>query len=329
MARGAAPALHTTSGRWRLGLALSLGAVFMWGFLPIALGRLLEQMGALTITWYRFLVAGLVLALPVLRSRGLAPVVADRRSILPLLGVATAGLVTNYLLFVLSLHYVPPSAAQVIIQLAPMCLLLGSLLVFRERFVAVQRAGLAVLLAGLVLFFHNDLPALRTGESPLIPGLALLLGAAVAWGSYALAQKQLLRTMSSPSIMMAIYLGSAVVLLPFARPADVAALDRTGLGLLAFLSLNTLAAYGCFSEALQHLEASRVSLVMALTPLATISAVTLGARVLPSLITAESIDAPSLVGAALVVAGSMLGALGRKANPDSRLPEALSRPSGP
>jgi drug/metabolite transporter (DMT)-like permease len=49
----------------------------------------------------------------------------------------------------------------------------------------------------------------------------------------------------------------------------------------------------------------------------TIAAVTLGAGALPSLIRAERIDALSLIGAALVVAGSMLGALGRKANPGS------------
>jgi len=283
----------------------------MWGLLPIALSGLLEQMSALTITWYRFVLAGVALAIPVARSRGLAPVLGGGRTVVRLLAVATAALVANYIFYAFSLHFVPPSGAQVLIQLAPMCLLLGSLLVFRERLVAVQRIGLAVLLAGLVLFFHLDLPALAAGGSPLLPGLLLLLGAAVTWGIYALAQKQLLNTLTSPSIMVVIYLASSLALLPFARPAEVGALDGPGLGLLAFLGLNTLAAYGCFSEALEHLEASRVSVVLALTPLVTIAAVTLGARALPSLIDREALDPLSLLGAALVVAGSMLGALGR------------------
>ena len=110
---------------------------------------------------------------------------------------------------------------------------------------------------------------------------------------------------------MVIYLASAVALLPFARPAQVTALDVPGLGLLVFLALNTLAAYGCFSEALQHLEASRVSLVLALTPLVTRAAVTMGSRALPSLIRHEQLGTVSLLGAALVVGGSILGALGR------------------
>jgi drug/metabolite transporter (DMT)-like permease len=310
--------LHTTSGRWRLGVALSLGAVFMWGLLPIALSGLLAQMSAMTITWYRFVLAGAVLAFFVARSRGLAPIKGGGRAVIGLLTTATAALAANYVFYAFSLHFVPPSGAQTLIQLAPMCLLVGSLIVFRERMVAVQIVGLAALLMGLVLFFHNDLPALGAGESPLLPGLLLLVGAAVAWGIYALAQKQLLNTLTSPSIMVVIYFTSALVLLPFARPGQVATLDGTGLGLLAFLGLNTLAAYGCFSEALEHLEASRVSVVLSLTPLVTIAAVTLGARALPSIVGAESIDALSLVGAALVVAGSMLGALGRRANPHSR-----------
>jgi len=312
MADAGAQRLHTTSGRWRLGVGLSLGAAFMWGLLPIALSGLLEHMSAMTVTWYRFALAGAVLAVPIIRSRSLAPAARAGRPVIALLSVATIALVGNYVLYALSLHFVPPSAAQVIIQLAPMCLLLGSLIVFRERLVPVQRIGLGILLAGLALFFHGDLPALFSGGSPLLPGLALLLGAAVTWGAYALAQKQLLNTLSSSSIMMVIYLASALILLPFARPGQVAALDGAGLGLLAFLAFNTLAAYGCFSEALQHLEASRVSVVLSLTPLVTIAAVTVGARALPALIEREQLDLVSLLGAALVVAGSMLGALGRR-----------------
>lgn len=303
--------LHTTSGRWRLGLALSLGAVLMWGLLPIALSGLLEYMDPVTITWYRFAAAGVILAFPVARSRGLAPIARDRRRSLLLLAIAIGGLFGNYLLYAFSLKFVPPSTAQVVIQLAPMCLLLGSLVVFRERLAAVQKLGLSLLIVGLVLFFDRELPGLITGESPQFVGLALLLGAAVTWGTYALAQKQLLRTLSSTSIMMVIYLACSALLLPMARPALAASLDATGLWLLAFLAFNTLAAYGCFSEALEHLEASRVSVVLALTPVVTIAAVTLGAGVAPQVIKHEALSTVSLLGAALVVAGSMLGALGR------------------
>ena len=142
-------------------------------------------------------------------------------------------------------------------------------------------------------------------------GFVLLLGAAVTWACYALAQKQLLKTMSSQSIMMVIYLTSAAVLLPLSRPAQAVSLDAVGLALLIFLALNTLVAYGCFSEALQHLEASRVSVVLSLTPIVTIGAVAVGSQILPHLVEHERLSSASLLGAGLVVAGSVLGALGR------------------
>lgn len=305
------PELHTTTGKWRLGLGLSLGAVLMWGLLPIALSGLLGRMDAITITWFRFAGAGVVLIFPVLRSRGLAPIAGGGWRTIGLLAVAIAGLVANYIFYVLSLKFVSPSGAQVIIQLAPMCLLLGSLVVFKERLVAVQSAGLGLLIVGLTLFFHDDLPELASGDSPLLIGFVLLLGAAVTWACYALAQKQLLKTMSSQSIMMVIYVTSAAVLLPLARPAQAVSLDPVGLGLLVFLALNTLVAYGCFSEALQHLEASRVSVVLSLTPIVTIGAVAVGSQVLPQLVGHERLSPLSLLGAGLVVAGSVLGALGR------------------
>ena len=49
--------MHQTTGRWRLGLLLSLATVSMWGVLPIVLKLLLAHMDAATITWYRFLIA--------------------------------------------------------------------------------------------------------------------------------------------------------------------------------------------------------------------------------------------------------------------------------
>lgn len=141
-------------------------------------------------------------------------------------------------------------------------------------------------------------------------GILLLVGASVTWAAYALAQKQLLRTLSSTSIMMVIYITGAVLLAPFSRPAGLVDLDATGLALLVFLALNTLIAYGAFAEALEHLEASRVSVVISLSPVVTIAAVALGARVWPALVSPERLSTLSLVGAGLVVAGSMLGSTG-------------------
>jgi EamA domain-containing membrane protein RarD len=49
--------LHHASGRWRLGLALSLLTTFLWGILPIALTVMLQALDVYTIAWFRFLVS--------------------------------------------------------------------------------------------------------------------------------------------------------------------------------------------------------------------------------------------------------------------------------
>ena len=49
--------LHRSSGRWRLGLGLTLATALFWATLPIALKVCLEALDPITLTWFRFVVA--------------------------------------------------------------------------------------------------------------------------------------------------------------------------------------------------------------------------------------------------------------------------------
>ena len=51
------------------------------------------------------------------------------------------GLTGNYVLYLVALSHTTPSVAQIVIQLALVFLLLGGLIVFRERFSARPRGG--------------------------------------------------------------------------------------------------------------------------------------------------------------------------------------------
>ncbi|HAS48459.1 MAG TPA: hypothetical protein DCS33_04050, partial [Gammaproteobacteria bacterium] len=53
--------MHNPTIRHAAGFFLSLVAAMLWGVLPIALKELLAGMDAITIVWYRFFVAGIVL----------------------------------------------------------------------------------------------------------------------------------------------------------------------------------------------------------------------------------------------------------------------------
>ncbi|MGH8000305.1 MAG: DMT family transporter [Brasilonema sp.] len=303
--------MHTTSGRWRLGLALSLVAVFMWGILPIGLMVILQVLDVYTLIWFRFLLS-FVLLFVYLGWRGKLPTLERLRSTSwMLLAIAILGLAANYILFTQGLALTAPTNAEVIIQIAPLLLGFGGLFIFRERYTLLQWIGVSTLIVGFTLFFHEQLKNLVTAHGQYILGSGLVVVGAVAWTFYALAQKQLLQSLSSPSIMLIIYAGCALLFTPFANPKAIFTLNPFHLGMLIFCAFNTLIAYGAFAESLEHWEASRVSAVSALTPIVTLISIWLLSVIVPTLILPENISFIGIMGAVLVVTGSVTIALGK------------------
>ena len=303
-----AMALHQASGRWRLGLAMAMLTALSWATLPVALKITLEQLDPYTLTWFRFLVAAVAMAAFVAargqfgRFAGLGA----RRWVL--LALAALGLIGNYVFYLLGVQHTTPGNAQLLIQLAPLLMALGGIFIFGERYRAGQWLGLAVIAAGLGLFFRDQFVATVDGPA-YARGSLLIVIAAVVWAGYALLQKQLLVRLSSQAIQLFIYALAAVVLLPLAQPRELLALDARHGWLLAFCSINTLVAYGAFAEALAHWQASRVSAVLALTPLMSLGAIALVHAWSPASIAPERVGPLGYVGAVAAVAGSCLCSL--------------------
>lgn len=136
-------------------------------------------------------------------------------------------------------------------------------------------------------------------------GLLMLMGAAVSWVGYAIIQKVLLREFNAEETMLVFYWIGAIVFLPFSSFDSLDQLTSLQWLLLLLCGFNTLIAYGCFSESMVHVEASRVSAVIAITPLVTVSIVQL--IPIPGII-AEPLFLVSLIGALCVVGGSVLTA---------------------
>jgi len=306
--------MNTDSGRWQLGFTMSLTTAVLWGFLPIALKVALTGMDVYTITWWRFAISMLGLG-AFLAWRGQLPrLLGMGKGAWTLLGIALVMLLANYLLYLIALDHTTPSVAQVVIQLAPLLLLLGGVFVFRERFAPRQWLGFVVLGIGLLLFFNRRLPELARPTEGLGLGVTLMIIAAIAWAIYGLAQKRLLTVFTSRQVLLMLYIGATVALLPGAAPMAVLGLDGLQLSMLAFCCANTLVAYGAFGEALHHWDVSRVSAVLATAPLFTMVSMWLIDSVGWELLPPEGLNAWSIVGALAVVAGSMTCALA--ARPD-------------
>ncbi|HEX5793455.1 MAG TPA: EamA family transporter, partial [Rheinheimera sp.] len=110
-------------------------------------------------------------------------------------------------------------------------------------------------------------------------------------------------------IMYLLYFSGTVAFLPVSDFSPLLTLSSLHWALLVFCCLNTVVAYGAFAEALHHWEASKVSAVLAVTPLFTIFFAQLLNGIFPTFIAAQSLNLWSWLGAALVVLGSALTAL--------------------
>lgn len=295
---------------WKLGLGFSLVTVIMWGLLPVALKAILDVMDPITISWYRFSLSALIAALWYgrRRRRELKQLAFGRHWVLSL--AAVAGLIGNYVLYILGLNHINPGAAQILIQLAPLLLLVGSVAIFKERFSATQWLGVAVLCGGMLLFFHQRLNNVVLTSADYVTGLALIIGAAVTWCGYGLAQKQLLiEQHHAQDLLLLICVAGTLALWPLAEPQQIWRMDAVQLALLAFCGLNTIIAYGAFGLAMSYWQSSRVSAILPLAPLLTLAFTFVLNHWQLADMPAEPMDWLSSLGALLVVGGAIVAAL--------------------
>ena len=110
-------------------------------------------------------------------------------------------------------------------------------------------------------------------------------------------------------ILFLIYVVSILILLPFISPGSLLQFTRLQIWLLVFCCINTLIAYGCFAEAMNIWDASKVSATLALAPLFTIGSLKLVVIFNPDYEFSDRLGFLALGGALLLVIGSVLTAL--------------------
>lgn len=278
--------------------------------LPVSFVLLLGSMDTVTLTWYRFAVA-VVVVFVFLWQQGRLPDVQGMESKTRwILVLAAAFLSVNFILYLSSLLYLNPESAQVLIQLAPFILMFGSLFFYGERFGKLEWLGVVLLLGGFGLFFNDRLGEIFASVNDYSIGIFLMVLASIAWGTYGLLQKTLLKKMDSVQLTSLMYLGGVIFLLPFASPLSIVNLSIVQFWALAFCSINLVVAYGAFTEALQLWDAAKVSAVITLAPLFTIASMKITVAYWPNVFIDSELNGLAYLGAIIVVLGSMLAALG-------------------
>ena len=131
-----------------------LVTTLLWGLLPIFLKIALTEFSAGSIAWFRFAFAFVVL-FAFLGWKGQAPQAILLRP--PSLGLlAGAALAANYLGVTRAVHFSGPSNVAILIQFAPVILVLVGVFIFREKLTKRQYLGLLTAMAGFVVFFVDQ-----------------------------------------------------------------------------------------------------------------------------------------------------------------------------
>lgn len=294
-----------------LGFFLALTTGIMWGALPIAIKQVLKGMDVQTIVWYRFFTAGICLFIFLGAKKRLPPLKGLSRRYFSLFVLAILGLAGNFELYNLALRYIPPTTSQILSPVSAFLMLLAGVWVFKEKMWLNQKIGLGMLLFGLGLFFNQHLEDFLQFNL-YGKGVVIGLSAALVWIFYGIGQKMLLAKFTASQILCVIYLGCFVILTPSSDPTQILNLTPLELGSLIFCCANTLIAYGCYGEALNHWDVAKVSAVITQTPIFTMIFSVLLAGAFPHIFQMESLNLVSYLGAGVVVLGALVSAIGHK-----------------
>jgi drug/metabolite transporter (DMT)-like permease len=175
----------------RKGILYAIFTASLWGFMAIFLKVITYELSPITVVWFRFFFAFLVLGTWTVIFRR-----KDFRIFLrppPLLMLAALFLALNYTGFIAGIKYVSPSSSQIFIQIAPVSFALSGVIIFREHVNWKHIVGFILVLAGIGLFYSEQLHDLASGGENFTLGMMLVLGGGLAWAAFATSQKALLQ----------------------------------------------------------------------------------------------------------------------------------------
>lgn len=253
----------------------------------------------------RFLIAGtLLLAFSAWRRIPLPP-----RSLLrtvTVFGIVNFGLVYAFAYY--GLVAAPAAVGSTLVALAPLLTFFMATALGMERFRWTGLVGALISLAGVGVVFGDQLRF----DVPFASLVALFLNAlGIATGTVLL--KRMPRTHPIGTNAVAMLPGAALLFILAAITREPMTLPTRPDASLAFLYLVTVGSIGLFGGIvylLQRWTASATSYTSVLFPVVTVA--------LGALLAGETVSAPFLAGAALVMVGTYIGALGPATAPARR-----------
>ena len=288
----------------RKGVLYAAITASLWGFMAIVLKVITYQLPPVTVVWFRFFLAFLVLgSWTLIFHRSDFSIFRKPPALLFLAGIFLA---LNYLGFITGIKHISPSSSQVFIQIAPVSFALSGIIIFREQVNWKHVVGFILVLCGIGLFYSEQIRGLAGTGEHFTRGMILVLGGGLSWAVFATLQKSLVRKHRPNQLNLFIYGFCALLLLPLVRFSDLRGIPASGWYLLIYLGLNTVLAYGSLALAIKFTEATRASVIITLNPIITFITMAILSRMEVSWIRPEAFSILSLLGALTVLGGAIL-----------------------
>ncbi|MGW8316129.1 MAG: DMT family transporter [Bacteroidales bacterium] len=288
----------------RKGLIYAIFTASLWGFMAIILKIMTYELPSVTVVWFRFFTAFLVLSIWTLIFRRKDFQIFRRPPALLFLAAIFLGF--NYLGFISGIKHISPSSSQVFIQVGPVGFALSGILIFREHVNWKHVVGFILVLSGIVLFYSEQLRELTSSSGHFTLGMFFVLGGGLSWAIFATIQKKLVSQMEANQLNLFIYAFCSAALLPLARFNLLPGMLPVHWMLLFYLGMNTVLAYGSLALAIKYTEATRVSVIITLNPIITFVTMALLTRLEVPWIEPESFSLLSIFGALTVLGGAIL-----------------------
>jgi DME family drug/metabolite transporter len=255
-----------------------------------------------------------------LLARGVGNLRVAWRDFLFLVPLGLIGIGVFYLLYFFTVRESTVGTAAILLYSSPAFVSLLAWVFLRETLGVLRVLALALTFGGIFLVVGGyDPEALEVG--PLVLATGLLSG--LTYGLYSIFGKPVARHLD-PAIILSYALGfGAVLLVLFALPTLDTLVDLT-LGSYALLLMlavvHTSLAFGLYTVGLKRLDAGQAAIV------ATVEPVVAGA--IGVVLLGETLTAPKVLGALLVLAGAALAQvrLEKAARRDDISPESPPRP---
>lgn len=288
----------------RKGALYAIFTASLWGFMAIILKVITYDLPPVTVVWFRFALAFLILASWTLIFRRSDFSIFTKPPVLLIL--AALFLAGNYTGFIMGIKYVSPSSSQVFIQIAPVSFALSGIIIFREHVNWKHIVGFITVLSGIGLFYSEQLGDLAAGGENFTLGMFLVLGGGLSWAAFATAQKALLKKIRPNQLNLFVYGACALGLVPLAKFSQLAGMPAVNWYILIYLGLNTVLAYGSLSMAIKLTEATRVSVIITLNPIITFVTMAILTHLQVAWIEPEYFSLFSILGALCVLGGAIL-----------------------